>query len=58
MKARDRNGAKRSVAVARAGDDVREARRRGVVLRLAGHSPAVLDVLALAWLTPDLEAAA
>ncbi|MGI5240885.1 STAS domain-containing protein [Dactylosporangium sp. CA-139066] len=36
----------------------REARRRGVVLRLAGLSPAVLDVLALARLTPELEAAA
>jgi anti-sigma B factor antagonist len=36
----------------------REARRRGVLLRLTGHSPAVHDTLALAWLTPDLEAVA
>ncbi|MER7008836.1 STAS domain-containing protein [Dactylosporangium sp. NPDC000555] len=35
-----------------------EARRRGVPLRLTGHSAAVLEVLALAWLTPDLGAAA
>ncbi|MFI5910602.1 lipid asymmetry maintenance protein MlaB [Dactylosporangium sp. NPDC051541] len=36
---------------------VREARRRGLRLRLTDLSPAVRDVLAVAWLTPDLEAA-
>ncbi|WP_432969330.1 STAS domain-containing protein [Dactylosporangium sp. CA-233914] len=35
-----------------------EARRRELRLRLSDHSPAVRDVLALAWLTPDLEATA
>ncbi|UWP86226.1 STAS domain-containing protein [Dactylosporangium fulvum] len=35
-----------------------EAERRGVALRLCEHSPAVHDVLALAWLTPDLDDAA
>ena len=33
-----------------------EARRRDLRLRLTGHSPAVLDVLAVAWLDGDLEA--
>jgi anti-sigma B factor antagonist len=33
-----------------------EARRRDVRLRLTDHSPAVRDVLAVAWLDEDLEA--
>ncbi|GAA0744002.1 STAS domain-containing protein [Dactylosporangium roseum] len=35
-----------------------EAERRGAALRLCAPSPAVRDVLALAWLTPDLADAA
>ena len=35
-----------------------EARRRDLRLRLTDHSAAVRDVLAVAWLTPELEAVA
>jgi anti-sigma B factor antagonist len=35
-----------------------EARRRELRLRLTEHSAAVRDVLAVAWLTPELEAVA